>query len=130
MASASDILVVEDDVGIRQTIAECLEVEGYRVRQADGGAQAFAEIERGGVPGLVFLDYVMPTMNGQQVLARLRGDPATARVPVVVMTAALPVLTQPIEGADALLAKPFELDDLLAIVERFCGKPKEAGAQL
>jgi CheY-like chemotaxis protein len=130
VGTTGTILIVEDDVGIRQTIAECLEVEGYRVREAASGAEALATIRDGDVPALVFLDYVMPGMNGQQFLDHLRADPAVATIPVVVMTAAMPVLSAPIDGADAMLAKPFELDDLLSVTERFCGKPPaEAGAR-
>jgi CheY-like chemotaxis protein len=120
---ARDILVVEDDAGIRQTIAECLEFEGYAVRQAASGDAALEELARGGLPSLIFLDVVMPGLNGREILARLRAEPETAGVPVVVMTAAVPALTGPIDGAAALLSKPFDLSELLDVTARFCGPP-------
>jgi CheY-like chemotaxis protein len=124
MASC-DILIVEDDAGIRQTVVECLEFEGYAVREASSGAEALAAFTRA-IPTLVFLDMIMPGMSGQEVLARLRATPETARVPVVVMTAATPVLSGPVEGATELLAKPFDLAALLAVAERYCGPPPQA----
>jgi two-component system phosphate regulon response regulator PhoB len=115
-----DILVVEDDGGIRQTLVECLELEGYPVRAAGGAEEAIAEIGRRGAPGLILLDLVMPGMSGAEMLRWLRQDARTAAVPVVLMTAALPPLAGPVpDEADALLAKPFELAELLATVERF-----------
>jgi CheY-like chemotaxis protein len=112
-----DILVVEDDAGIRQTVVECLEFEGYAVRQAASGSEAFAELSRA-LPSLVFLDMIMPGMSGQEVLAKLRAQPETASLPIVVMTAATPVLSGPVEGASALLAKPFDLHALLDTAAR------------
>ena len=120
MERANDILVVEDDAGIRQTVAECLELEGYEVRQAASGAEALA-MAAARLPALVLLDVVMPAMDGQQVLRRLRSDPRTARLPVVVMTAAMQVVAGPVEGAEAVLSTPFELAELLAVTARFAG---------
>lgn len=119
------ILVVEDDTGIRQTVLECLEFEGYAVREAASGPEALRELSRG-LPSVVFLDMIMPGMSGQEVLGRLRAQPETATLPVVVMTAATPVLSGPVEGATALLAKPFDLATLLEMAERFCGPPGQA----
>lgn len=121
MNGSRDILVVEDDSGIRQTIVECLEFEGYTVRQAANGVEAIEDIRRRGLPGLVLLDIVMPGMNGQQLLEKLKQDPATAAVPVVVMTAAMTPLAGPVPGAEGLLSKPFELSQMLDEVARYCG---------
>jgi two-component system, chemotaxis family, chemotaxis protein CheY len=126
MAPRCSILIVEDDAGIRHTMAECLELEGYPVRLAASGSEAFAQIARGGLPSLVLLDMVMPAMTGQEVLALLRSDPATVKLPVVIMTAAVPMEASDFPGADGLLAKPFELAELLDTVARWCGPPPQA----
>jgi CheY-like chemotaxis protein len=71
-------------------------------------------------PSLVLLDMVMPVMSGPELLSRIRADRALADVPVVLMTAA--VQRELLVGArvEAFLAKPFDLAELLKVVERFC----------
>ena len=113
------ILLVEDDAGIRESIAECLSYEGYAVTPATNGAEALAWLRRSARPDLVVLDLVMPVMNGSQFLDALRADPAWKDIPVVLMTAAMPAAGVPLPRVDGYLPKPFELSDLLAVVERF-----------
>ena len=115
------VLLVEDDEGIRETVADSLRFEGYDVAIATNGAEALAWIEAGGVPSMVLLDLVMPVMDGAELLQRLRSRGATAQVPVVVMTAALGA-EPATEAAEAVLAKPFDLGDLLALVEKFSAR--------
>jgi CheY-like chemotaxis protein len=74
------------------------------------------------VPALVLVDLVMPGMSGAELLGRLRAEPALEKVPMVLMTAALPASDEP-RLADEILRKPFELDDLLATVARHCPPP-------
>ncbi len=112
------ILVVEDDDAIRETLVECLEAEGYAVACAANGAEALEQLGRSGPPDLVLVDLVMPVMNGAEMLERMRVAPATRDVPVVLMTAAAPRELEPLPPADALLAKPFELDAVLGVVAR------------
>lgn len=113
------ILLIEDDADIRESVAECLEAEGYAVHAAVHGGEGLAWLRAGGRPDLVVLDLVMPVMNGTQFLAALRADPALGAVPVVLMTAVMSSSGMPIPAADGYLPKPFELLDLLATVERF-----------
>jgi DNA-binding response OmpR family regulator len=115
-ARSGDILVVEDDPGIREAIAECLAGEGLRVRTAVNGAeglQMFAE-ER---PALVIVDLVMPVMGGEPFVERLRAEAAPPLPPIVLMTAAAPS-THPLPRVDEVLPKPFAVQELLAMVER------------
>jgi CheY-like chemotaxis protein len=111
------VLVVDDDSGIRDSLGDCLRAEGYRVSSARDGAEGLERIqdER---PGLVLVDLFMPVMDGHQLLARLRGDAATREIPVVLMTGATPRAGDPLPPADAVLPKPFELDELLAVIRR------------
>lgn len=117
MPPAPLILLVEDDAAIRETVSECLSSEGYRVDAAEHGADALARLTRGERPALVLLDLVMPVMNGAELVARVRAEPALAGLPVLLMTAAI---TAPaaLPQVDATLVKPFDLDDLLAAVAR------------
>ena len=110
------VLLVEDDEGIRESVADSLRFEGYDVAVAANGVEALAWLDAGGAPSMVLLDLVMPVMDGTELLARLRER--SEQVPVVVMTAALGAGPAAV-SAEAVLSKPFDLDDLLEIVERF-----------
>ena len=123
---AKRILLVEDDAGIRQGIADFLALEGYAVDAVRNGEEALAYL-RSGLPALLVVDLVMPVMNGPQLLARLREENLAAGVPVAIMTAAMPVASA-LPPADAYLSKPFDLDELLAVVARHMGPPAAAPA--
>ena len=112
------ILLVEDDAAIRDAVAECLETEGYRVQAAGDGAEALTWLARGVQPALIVLDLVMPVMNGAELLAQVRADPALERVPTLLMTAAIVSGATPLPEADATLVKPFDLDQLLGAIGR------------
>lgn len=113
------ILLVEDDAGIRESIAECLVYEGYAVAPASNGDEALGWLRRNRRPDLIVLDLVMPVMNGSQFLEHVRADAGWKDIPVVLMTAAMPAAGVPLPRVDGYLPKPFELTDLLAVVERF-----------
>jgi CheY-like chemotaxis protein len=119
--AAPKILVVDDDHDIRELIAEVLALDGYRVSTAPNGKVALeqAHVNR---PDLIVLDLMMPVMCGWEFMEAQRGDPELAHVPVIVVTAALDC---EVEGAAALLRKPFDLDTLLATVARLCGVGRE-----
>lgn len=112
------ILLVEDDDAIRESVAECLDAEGYAVAMVENGVAGLEWLRRSARPDLVVLDLVMPVMNGAQFLEAVRADPALRDLPVVLMTAALPSEQLPVPAADAYLSKPFELDQLLETVAR------------
>ena len=122
-----DVLVVDDDDAIRDTVAEVLKAEGYTVQAAANGAEALVAIDAQR-PRLVLLDMRMPVLDGWGFVAGLteRG----IRLKVLVLTA-----TQDAErwadeiGADGFIAKPFDLDDLLDNVERLCRASQADGAQ-
>lgn len=69
MPTAPLILLVEDDVAIREAVSECLSAEGYRVDAASDGAEALARLADGERPALLVLDLVMPVMNGAELVA-------------------------------------------------------------
>ena len=114
------VLIIDDDAGIRDSLAECLAVEGFAVACAGNGAEGLERL-RQRRPGLVVVDLLMPVMNGYQFVAALRADPETRSLPVVLMTGATPRPGHPLPAVEAQLPKPFELEELLAVVRRFAG---------
>ncbi|TDD61131.1 response regulator transcription factor [Actinomadura darangshiensis] len=110
------ILVVDDEPAVRESLSSSLEFEGYRVADAADGVTALEHVEKE-APDLVVLDVLMPRMDGLTTCRRLRALGAT--MPVLMLTARDMVgdrVTGLDAGADDYLAKPFELDELLARV--------------
>lgn len=115
---ACRILVVDDEQPIRATVAEILDDEGYPVATAANGAEAL-QILDAEHPCVVLLDMRMPVLDGWGFMRGLRERGAGPAV--LVMTAAQNALAWATEvGADGYLAKPFDLLDVLAEVERLC----------
>ena len=114
-----EVMVVEDDFAIRETLRELLEDEGYRVTWASNGREALARI-REHAPRLILLDLMMPVMDGWEFRSAQQRDPELANIPVIVISAdhALEQKVGDLSPA-GWLAKPFELDALLATVHRY-----------
>lgn len=121
MSSAEPrVLVVDDDAVIRQLICVNLELEGFEVHTAIDGQDALDKIKDID-PAVVTLDIMMPRLDGWETAARLREDPETAHVKVVLLSAR----AQEADlrrgqglGVDAYLTKPFDPDDLVTTVRR------------
>jgi CheY-like chemotaxis protein len=117
-AVALRALVVDDSDAIRSLIAVNLELEGFEVRTAKDGQEGL-ETALSWRPDVITLDVVMPRMTGFEALERLRADPATAQIPVVIVTARAPAadrLQGESLGVDAYLTKPFEPAELVSVV--------------
>ena len=111
------ILVVEDDAAILGIVTDILVTEGYDVSAARDGEEALASLEHAR-PDVILLDRRMPIMNGDQFIARFRSH-RHAEVPVLAFAAAREIETWSKEiGAVGFIAKPFQLEDLLAAVQR------------
>ena len=106
-------LVVEDDPWIRLLLRDLLIDEGYAVLEASNGSAALRLAERQ-PPALVLLDLVLPERSGLQVLTELKSTRATAHVPVIAVSARADLLVRAAELADAVVAKPFDIEELLA----------------
>ena len=113
------ILVVDDDPIILDTVADALSLEGFAVLTATNGAEALEALARDArPPQLVLLDMRMPVLDGWGFMQAVRAR--GMRLSVVVMTAAEDARRWAREiGATGVLAKPFELDQLMAAVHRF-----------
>src|SRR5262245_30784668 len=118
MTAPARLLVVDDTPNNVKLLADLLRVKGYEVATASSGLEALAHVETGR-PDLVLLDVVMPEMSGYEVCRRIRANPATAMLPVVMVTALDPgqERVKGIEaGADDFLGKPINQPELLARV--------------
>jgi DNA-binding response OmpR family regulator len=115
--SQGKIAVVDDDPMIRFLVQEYLKAAGFEVDAFDGGKAALAALANL-QPNLVVLDLQMPEMNGFEVLQKLRQDPITAAIPVLMLSAnASEAQTIANVSANAYLEKPFQMQELLAKVE-------------
>jgi CheY-like chemotaxis protein len=117
--SKPKILVVEDNSDVRRLYAIGLNQRGFEVKLASTGAEAIERITSGEMPDVILLDWLLPIMDGGEVLARLGGDGATANIPVIVISG------QPAPAQDRLdprvqcwLTKPVTIDQLVTEIER------------
>lgn len=118
MPTSNTILVVDDDAGIRQTLADLLEEEGYSVATAVDGIDALDQV-LATPPRLILLDISMPRMDGFAFTRELELRGLRAATQVIVMTAdARAPQKAELAGAEAFLAKPFDIPELLQQVER------------
>lgn len=104
------VLVVDDEPDIRYLLAVVLEAAGYRVIEAAHGEAALEQVCRTR-PQLVITDRMMPVMGGHELIERLRGDEDTAAIPIVMLSAT----TGDAPGADAVLSKPFDREELVGL---------------
>ncbi|MGH9064847.1 MAG: response regulator transcription factor [Acidimicrobiales bacterium] len=122
------VLVVDDDPVIQRLLQVNFEMEGYRVVLAADGA-AGLEQARAGHPDIVILDVMMPGMDGLEVVAQLKGDPATSAIPVLLLSAKAQeadIRAAASTGADGYVTKPF---DPLELLERVTALIAGAGAR-
>lgn len=111
------VLIVDDEPDMRYLLASVLQTAGYEIIQAAHGEAALGQV-RASRPRLVITDRMMPVMGGDELIERLRADQATAGIAIVLLTGTPG--KQP--GADAVIMKPFEHDELIGVVNRLTGK--------
>ena len=119
MAPQKKLLLVEDDLEIRDVLQDLLEAEGYDVIPASHGRQALDYLQRATadrLPDLVLLDMMIPFIDGAQVLASMKRDARLSPIPVVVLSA---VVRERPDGAAAFLAKPVALQNLFDTIRTF-----------
>jgi len=128
------VVVADDSISVRKFVGRMLEKAGYRVKLASDGLEASEVIAQVGCH-LVITDLEMPRMNGYELMAHLRQDPVTRRIPVLVVTSRAGAKHRDRamkEGASGFLTKPVQEDQLIATVESLIGsdtpKGRPAGA--
>ena len=112
------ILVVDDDPIIRDMMVDILSFEGYSIDTARHGLEAM-EILRGEESYLVFLDVMMPVLDGKEVCAILEAEPQLRNRHFIVLMSAVDKLAEVsslIKNVDATMPKPFSVDDVVGIV--------------
>jgi CheY-like chemotaxis protein len=119
-----DVLLVEDELELREAMTWLFAEENIPLRLAANGAEA-VEQARAGAPALILLDLTMPGMGSGEVIQRLRADPRTAEVPILLLSAVIDLEMRARElGADGAIAKPYDLDDLIRVVRERARNPK------
>lgn len=124
------ILVVEDDATMQKMALKILRSRGFRSELATNGREA-VEMARALKPGLILMDLSLPEMNGWEATRALKGDKAVAHIPVVAITAHAMVgdrETAIAAGCAECLTKPYELEELISLVERYVGRAESQAA--
>lgn len=119
MSSSKRIFVVEDDLHIRESLTEVLEIEGFNVFSAVNGQEALDMLRRGEKADLILLDLMMPVKDGFQFKAEQETDPALSNIPVIIMSANGNMSAKKELGhVKDYLKKPIDLDSLLDTINR------------
>jgi CheY-like chemotaxis protein len=120
------LLLVDDEAQVVAGLAALLRGRGYAVELARDGREALERLAADPVPDLVVLDYEMPQLDGEEVLRRLRRDPRTAHVPVLLATAARIDLSR-LSRVSGLLRKPYPREVLFAMIARLLAPDGDGG---
>lgn len=113
------ILVVDDDVDVRDALAAALESEGYSVLSTASGAEALEVLRSRAIARVILLDLMMPLMDGYEFRAQQQEDPTIAEIPVIVITAGASVATAELDGL-TVVHKPLDLSSLLSTIRQHC----------
>jgi CheY-like chemotaxis protein len=113
------ILIVDDDLDVREMLTQLFSIEGYRVSTAKDGLDALNQLRQGETPDLILLDLMMPVMDGWQFRKEQQLDPGLASIPVVVLSAVYNARERAtLLGAVDYMQKPVEFDRLIESAER------------
>ena len=121
---SAQLLLVDDEPGLREAVKDYLEESGFKVQVASNAREGWELMQRN-TPELVISDIMMPQVDGYQFLKQLREDPRFALLPVIFLTAK-GMTSDRIQGyqagVDGYLPKPFDPDELVAIVENLLAR--------
>lgn len=122
-AAAHSLLIIDDDLNIRQFLRQELSSEDYDVREAGSGVEGLAMIAAQ-APDLIVLDVKMPHLNGFEVSAHLHTDPSTLHIPIILHTVAEDKILAEQLGIDCYLTKPVKDSDLQEAVKHLLKTPQ------
>ena len=129
---AKRLLVVDDEAKLLRAVAVTLREEGYEVTTARSGAEALVCINAS-VPDLIISDIRMPGMDGYQFARYLRSNPRTELIPIIFLTAKderADRIAGFRTGVDAYLTKPFDAEELLAVIANILSRVERTSAEL
>jgi CheY-like chemotaxis protein len=109
------LLIVDDEVAVRDVLTELVSKDGREIVTASNGQEALDRLTKVPHPCLILLDLMMPGMNGWEFLQRKSADPLVADIPTIVLSGS----GRP-AGAVHQLAKPVDVERLLALVDQYC----------
>lgn len=116
--SPRSVLVVDDDVDIREILAETLTDNGFNVTTASNGMEALTAVRDMDVkPEMILLDLMMPVLDGYGFLQQRTGDPEIATIPVAIVTAGHGVEHDRLGDDVPIIRKPFDLPELLGVLD-------------
>ncbi len=119
------VLIVEDEANLRAAIREILQLSGYEPSEAVDGREGLAKADALR-PALILLDIEMPGLDGYEICRRLKANPSTAPIPVILMTGSKETKVAPLAfeaGAAACLMKPFGIGPLMALIKEILADP-------
>jgi twitching motility two-component system response regulator PilG len=119
------ILIVDDSVTIRKLVSMTVTEQGYRAVEAAEGQEALEKIQQEGVPSLIFLDIMMPGMDGYALCKELRAQKATAAIPIVMLSGKDGMFNKMrgrMAGATHYVTKPFQAEALHQVLSQYCPK--------
>jgi CheY-like chemotaxis protein len=122
MTPGEYILVVDDDDDFREALSEVLTGAGYPVQQAENGELALARVADE-APGIVLLDLKMPVLDGWGVMERMRGDPRSSAIPILILSAYGFEWEAELLGAQGYIPKSVGMDEILERVRKAAGSP-------
>ncbi|MFH1387523.1 MAG: response regulator [bacterium] len=132
----ADILIIEDEKDIAESLEYNLKKEGYKILKANDGNDGL-KIAESRLPSLVLLDLMIPGVEGLEVCRRLKKNPKTANIPIIMLTAKGSETDKVVGlevGADDYITKPFSMKELIAraktILRRYEGKKEASPATL
>ncbi|UCD15586.1 MAG: response regulator [Candidatus Omnitrophota bacterium] len=119
MEKKKKVLIVDDEVDIVKTLTYILEREGYAVYGAVDGTEGLEKVTQH-MPDLIILDLRLPLLPGEEVCRRIRKDEATAKIPIIMLTAKdldVDRVIGKVIGANYYITKPFDIKDLLGKIK-------------
>lgn len=122
------VLIVDDDVDIREILAETLGEFGFEVTTACNGFEAMTAVRCMKVrPAVILLDLMMPIMDGYGFLEQRRADPALASIPIAIVTAGHGVDSGRLDDDLPILRKPFDVPQLISVLETLSAAGNQPG---